>query len=167
MVGGCHFQAFWVGSKPVRSNFLHIFGVRKKNQKKNFSRKYRFLSVKIGFFRRKIGFYRKKSDFIGKIGDFSPIFFFSDFSTAKSFPSPPKSDFSPKNRPISAIFCSLIKPLSRQTCLDLFHYSVIFCRDIVLFCRDILSSLFSSLCHDIGLIVVTLLYCQLLRSMSR
>ena len=45
-VGGCHFQEFLVGSKPVRSNFLHIFGVRKKIIKKNFSRKNRFLSKK-------------------------------------------------------------------------------------------------------------------------
>ena len=74
MVGGCHFQAFWVGSKPVRSNFLHIFGVRKKVKKKK-SKKNRFLSVKIGFFRGKIGFYPKKFVFIGKIGDFSPIVF--------------------------------------------------------------------------------------------
>ena len=78
-------MVFWVGSKSVRSNFLHIFGVRKKIKKKNF---------------------QEKSVFIGKIGDFSPIFF-SDFSTTKSFPGPPKSDFSPKNRSILAIFLSL------------------------------------------------------------
>ena len=91
MVGGCHFQTFWVGSKPVGSIFLHIFGVRKKKKKnisrKNrfFSEKNRFLSVKIGFFRRKIGFYRKKSVFIGKIGDFSPIFFFPIFPLQNLF----------------------------------------------------------------------------------
>ena len=49
---------------------------------------------------------QEKSVFIGKIGDFFHIFF-SDFSTAKSFPGPSKSDFCPKNRPISTIFLSL------------------------------------------------------------
>ena len=79
-------------SKPVRSNFLHIFGVRKKIKKK--------FQEKSVFFRRKIGFYRKNRRFFAD-------FLFSDFSTAKSFSNPPKSDFSSKNRPISAIFLSL------------------------------------------------------------
>ena len=92
MVGGCHFQAFWVGSKPVRSNFLHIFGVRKKNQKKIFSRKYRFLSVKIGFF-------GEKSVFIGKnrfLSEKSAIFrrfFFSRFFHCKIFSKPTEIRF--------------------------------------------------------------------------
>ena len=34
-------------------------------------------------------------------------FFFSDFSIPISFPAPPKSDFSSKNRPKSAIFLSM------------------------------------------------------------
>ena len=46
---------------------------------------------------------KNKKKIPGKIGDF----LFSDFSTAKSFSDPPKSDFSSKNRPISAIFLSL------------------------------------------------------------
>ena len=120
VVGGCHFQTFWVGSKPVGSNFLHIFGVRKKKKKKNFQEKSVFFgekSVFIGknrFLSEKNRFYRKKSvlsekiGFIGKNRRFFADFFFSDFSTAKSFPSPPISDFSPKNRPISAKFCSLV-----------------------------------------------------------
>ena len=81
----------WVRN-PSEATFCIFLESGKKSKKKKFP--------------GKIGFYRKKSVFIGKIGDFSPIFFF-DFSTAKSFPGPPKSDFSPKNRPISAIFCSL------------------------------------------------------------
>ena len=78
-----------MGSKPVRSNFLHIFGVRKKIKKKIF---------------------QEKSVFIGKIGDFSPIFFFRFFIPI-SFPAPSKSDFSPKNRPKSAIFLSMFTPI--------------------------------------------------------
>ena len=59
----------------------------------------------------KIDFFRGKNRFLSeKIGDFSPIFFFSDFSTAKSFPGSLKSDFSPKNRSISMIFLSLPLP---------------------------------------------------------
>ena len=77
-----------MGSKLVKSNFLHIFGVRKKIKKKKK--------------------FQEKLVFIGKIGDFSPIFFFSDFSIPISFPAPPKSDFTPKNRPKSAIFLSMV-----------------------------------------------------------
>ena len=67
----------------------------------------------------KIGFFREKSDFFGKMSEFFDFsaknrrffaeIFSVDFSTAKSFPGPPKSDFSPKNRPISAIFLSLVE----------------------------------------------------------
>ena len=95
----CHFQAFWVGSKPVRSNFLHIFGVRKKIKKKNFQEK----SVFIG----KNRFFSGKNRFLSEKSAIFRRFFFSDFSTAKSFLGPPKSDFSPKNQPISKIFLSL------------------------------------------------------------
>ena len=78
MVGGCHFQAFWVGSKPVRSNFLHIFGVRKKIKKKNFQEKSVFIgknrsfSEKNRFLSEKIGFYRKNRRFFSDF--FFPIF---------------------------------------------------------------------------------------------
>ena len=103
MVGGCISRHFGWVRNPSEAIFLHIFGVRKKIKKKKFPGKIgknRFLSVKIGFFRGKIGFYRKNRRFFAD-------FFFSDFSTAISFPGPPISDFSPKNPPISAIFCSL------------------------------------------------------------
>ena len=78
----------WVRN-PSEAIFCIFLESGKKSKKKNFQEK----SV----------FFGEKSVFIGKIADF----FFSDFSTAKSFPSPPKSDFSPKNRPISTIFLSL------------------------------------------------------------
>ena len=90
-----------MGSKPVRSNFLHIFGVRKKIKKKKFP--------------GKIGFYRKNRRFFAD-------FFFPDFSIAKSFPGPPKSDFSPKNRPISAIFLSL--PLTKPRITQVYSWSL-------------------------------------------
>ena len=91
VVGGCHFQTFWVGSKLVGSNFLHIFGVRKKKKKKNFQEKSVFFgekSVFIGknrFFSEKNRFYRKKSVLSEKIGDFSPIFFFPIFPLQNLF----------------------------------------------------------------------------------
>ena len=82
MVGGCHFQAFWVGSKPVRSNFF-IFLEPGKKSENFFSRKNRFLSEKseifllffyFRFFHPKIfsstteiRFFSEKSD---EIGDF-------------------------------------------------------------------------------------------------
>ena len=56
------------------------------------------ISEKFGFFRENVGIFR----FFAEI-------FSVDFSTAKSFPGPPKSDFSPKNRPISTIFLSLLQ----------------------------------------------------------
>ena len=84
---------FWWVQNPAEAIFC-IFLESGKNQKKKFP-------GKIGFFWRKIGFYRKNRRFFTD-------FFFSDFSTAKSFPGPPKSDFSPKNRPISTIFLSLL-----------------------------------------------------------
>ena len=51
---------------------------------------------------------KSKKIFFQKIDFFLPIFF-PNFSTAKSFSGPSKSDFSPKNRPISTIFLSLVK----------------------------------------------------------
>ena len=88
----------WVRN-PSEANFSYFWN-QGKNQKF-------FFPGKIGIFRKKSVFYREISVFIGKyryFADFLP----SDFSTAKSFPGPPKSDFSPKNRPISAIFLSLV-----------------------------------------------------------
>ena len=49
VVGGCHFQAFWVGSKPIRSNFFIFLEPGKKPKKKNFG-KYRYLSEKSAIF---------------------------------------------------------------------------------------------------------------------
>ena len=49
----------------------------------------------------------KKSGFFEK--NFS-YFFTSDFSFPKSFPTQPKTDFSPKNRPEKTIFLSLVTP---------------------------------------------------------
>ena len=51
MVGRCYFQAFWMGSKPVRSNFFIFLEPRKKSEK-NFSRKNRYLSEKSAIFLR-------------------------------------------------------------------------------------------------------------------
>ena len=63
-------------------------------------------------YREKSDFFGKISDFFRKIGDFCRFFsdfFAEDFSTRKSFPPPPKTDFSPKNRPKKSIFLSLVK----------------------------------------------------------
>ena len=43
VVGGCHFQAFWVGSKPVRSKFFIFLEPGKKSEI--------FFLGKIGIFR--------------------------------------------------------------------------------------------------------------------
>ena len=75
--------------------FLGILGGFKTRQKQFFAY---FWSQKQTF--------GEKLVFIGKIGDFSPIFF-PDFSIPISFPVPPKSDFSLKNRQKSAIFLSM------------------------------------------------------------
>ena len=82
-----------MGSKPVRSKFFIFLEPGKKIKKK--------------IFQEKSVFYRKISVFIRKIGDFCADFFISDFSIPISFPAPPKSDISPKNRPKSAIFLSM------------------------------------------------------------
>ena len=68
------------GFETRQKQFFAYFWSQEKNQKKKISRK-------IGFFWGKIGFYRKNRRFFAD-------FFFFDFSTAKSFPGPPKSDFS-------------------------------------------------------------------------
>ena len=33
VVGGCHFQAFWVGSKPSKSTFLRFLELKNKRKK--------------------------------------------------------------------------------------------------------------------------------------
>ena len=78
------------GSKPIRRYFFIFLELRKKSKKK-ISSKNRVFSEKIGILSGKIGIYRKNQRFFFD-------FFSSDFSTRKSFPAPPKTDFSPKNR---------------------------------------------------------------------
>ena len=102
------------GFETRQKQFFAYFWSQEKNQKKIFSRKNRFLSVKIGFFGEKSVFIGKNRFLSEKSAIFRRFFFFSDFSTAKSFPGPPKSDFSPKNRPISAIFLSLLSTCSYE-----------------------------------------------------
>ena len=101
------FSGILGGFETRQKQFFCIFlESGKKSKKKNFQEKSvfigksRFFSEKNRFLSEKIGFYRKNQRFFAD-------FFFPDFSTAKSFPGPPKSDFSPKNWPISAIFLSL------------------------------------------------------------
>ena len=92
-----------MGSKPVRSKFFIFLEPRKKSEI-FFSRKNRDFSVKIGkhrYLSENIGFYQKNRRFFAD-------FFISDFSIPISFPAPPKSDISPKNRPKSAIFLSMV-----------------------------------------------------------
>ena len=86
------------------------YNLHKYREKSDFFGKNRIFSGKIGFFREKSDFFGKISDFFRKIGDFCRFFsdfFTEDFSTRKSFPPPPKTDFSPKNRPKKSIFLSL------------------------------------------------------------
>ena len=90
MVGECHFQAFWVSSKPVKSNFLHIFRVRKKIKKN---------SGKIGFYRKKSVFIGKKIGFYRKNRRFFADFFFPIF--------PSQYLFQHHRNPKSAIFLSM------------------------------------------------------------
>ena len=91
------------GFETRQKQFFAYFWSQEKNQKKKFSRKNRFLSVKIGFFSGKNRFLSEKSAI------FRRFFFFSDFSIPISFPAPSKFDFSPKNRPKSAIFLSMLR----------------------------------------------------------
>ena len=92
------FPSILGGFETRQKQFFAYFLSQEKNQKKNsrknwfFSGENRFLSEKSAIFRR---------------------FFFSEFSTAKSFLGPPKSYFSPKNRPISVIFLSLFSSPNR------------------------------------------------------
>ena len=94
------------GFETRQKQFFHIFGTREKirnfffQEKSGFFGKNRYFIGKYRYLLENIGIYRKNQRFFV---DFLP----SDFSTAKSFPGPPKSDFSSKNRPISAIFLSL------------------------------------------------------------
>ena len=57
----------------------------------------------------KIGFFSGKNRFYWKNRRFFSDFFTSDFSFPKSFPTQPKTDFSPKNWPEKTIFLSLIR----------------------------------------------------------
>ena len=84
---GAIFRHFGSVRNPSKTIFCIFLESGKKSKKKKF---------------------QEKSVFIGKIGDFSLIFFFSNFSIPISFPAPPKSDFSPKNRSKSTIFLSMI-----------------------------------------------------------
>ena len=101
------------GFETRQKQIFHIFGTREKirnfffqeksgffGKNRYFIGKYRYFIGKYRYLSENIGIYRKNRRFFA---DFLP----SDFSTAKSFPGPPKSDFSPKNRPISAIFLFL------------------------------------------------------------
>ena len=81
-----------MGSKPVRSKFFIILEPGKKSEI--------FFSGKIGIFLENIGIYQKNQRFFAD-------FFSSDFSTRKSFPAPPKTDFLPKNRSKKPIFLSM------------------------------------------------------------
>ena len=89
-----------MGSKPVRSNFFHIFGAKGKNQKFFFPGKIGFIG-KNRYLSENIGIYRKDRRFFSD-------FFTSDFFFPKSFPTQPKTDFSPKNRSKKPIFTSLV-----------------------------------------------------------
>ena len=100
-----------MGSKPVRSNFF-IFLEPWKKSEIFFPRKIGFFFGKNRFLSEKIGFYRKNRRFFSD-------FFTSDFSIPKSFPAPPKSDFSPKNRTKSPIFLSMVK--TKGCHIDLFY----------------------------------------------
>ena len=93
-----HFGWVQNSSKAIFSYFWS----QGKNQKFFFSRKYRFFSGKICFFPG------KKSVFFLKKRRFFSDFFTSDFSFPKSFPTQPKTDFSPKNQPKKMIFLSLV-----------------------------------------------------------
>ena len=95
----------WVRN-PSEAIFCIFLESGKKSKKKKFQEKSvfigknRFFSEKNRVLSEKIGFYRKNRRFFAD--------FFSDFSIPISFPAPPKSDFSPKNRPKSAIFLSMV-----------------------------------------------------------
>ena len=115
---GITFRHFGWVRNPSEANFSYFWNHRKNQkffsqEKSGFFGKYRYLSENISIYRKNRRFF----------ADFLP----SDFSTAKSFPGPPKSDFSPKNRPISAIFLSLnlgIPNLSSQFTFDAIYVGI-------------------------------------------
>ena len=91
---------------PSEATF-YIFLESRKKQGKN--QKFRKISV----------FSRKYRVFSGNIGKsmknrrFFADFFINDISFSKSFPTQPKTDFSPKNRPKKPIFWSLTTLLTK------------------------------------------------------
>ena len=87
------------GFKTHQKQIFHIFGTKEKIRN-FFSKKNRDFSEKIGILSGNIGIYRKNRRFFAD-------FFISDFFILISFPAPPKSDISPKNRPKLAIFLSM------------------------------------------------------------
>ena len=103
------------GFETYQKQFFHIFGAREKIkiffflEKSGFFGKYRYLSEKIGIYRKNRRFFFD--------------FFTPDFSIPKSFPAPPKSDFSQKNRPKSAIFCSMVAslPIKEMVLLPVYY----------------------------------------------
>ena len=97
------------GFETRQKQFFCIFlESGKKSKKKKIQEKSVFIG-KNRFFSGKNRFFFGKNRFLSEKSAIFRRFFFPDFSTTISFPGPPISDFSPKNRPISAIFCSLIR----------------------------------------------------------
>ena len=62
----CHFQAFWVGLNPTRSNFFEIFEAKEQKEKTVKNRKYQKKSANFGEISEKVGNYREKSEIIRK-----------------------------------------------------------------------------------------------------
>ena len=83
MVGGCHFQTFWMHSKLVRSIFFTFLEPGNKSEN--------FFAGKIGFFSEIIGIFPKNRRFFAEI-------FLNDFSMDFSSPLQPitekSTDFS-------------------------------------------------------------------------
>ena len=90
----------------LQKQFFSYFWSQGKNREKikNFE-KYRFFPGNIGFF-------REISEKSAKNRRFFADFFTNNFSFSKSFPTQPKTDFSPKNRPKKPIFWSLVISIS-------------------------------------------------------
>ena len=59
---------------------------------------------------------------------------------------------------LARLFVTTLKSLSRQTCLGRFHFSSIFCRDIVFFVHEKNFLLYNVYCRDINSIIETKLY---------
>ena len=89
------------GFETRHEQIFHTFLEPRKKSEIFFSRKNRDFLEKIGILSGNIGIYRKNRRFFSD-------FFTSDFSTRKSFPAPPKTDFSLKNRSKKTIFLSMI-----------------------------------------------------------